>query len=131
MVQAIGSFMELCYTVRKYSIDEADLDALSQALARFKAARVIFQETGVRPTGISIPRIHALQHYHHSIQLFGAPIGLCSSITESKHIDAVKKPYRRSNRHEALGQMIVTNQRLHNLVRFRNEHLAEGTYFIL
>ncbi|KAF8953940.1 hypothetical protein BDZ97DRAFT_1678489, partial [Flammula alnicola] len=44
------------------------------------------------------------------VQEFGAPGGLCSSITESRHITAVKKPWRRSSRFEALGQMLITNQ---------------------
>ncbi|THH10643.1 hypothetical protein EW146_g8310 [Bondarzewia mesenterica] len=46
---------------------------------------------------------------------FGAPNGLCSSITESKHIKAVKEPWRRSNHFNALGQMLLTNQRLDKL----------------
>ncbi|KIJ16060.1 hypothetical protein PAXINDRAFT_76254, partial [Paxillus involutus ATCC 200175] len=47
---------------------------------------------------------------------FGAPNGLCPSITESKHITAVKKPWRRSNKHNALGQILRTNQRHFQLV---------------
>ena len=35
---------------------------------------------------------------------------LCTSITESKHIDVVKKSWRKSNQCEALGKMLVTNQ---------------------
>ncbi|KAG1903541.1 uncharacterized protein F5891DRAFT_1185154 [Suillus fuscotomentosus] len=46
------------------------------------------------------------------IRLFGAPNGLCSSITESKHIKAVKEPWRCSSRFKALGQMLLTNQHL-------------------
>ncbi|KAF8992148.1 hypothetical protein BDQ17DRAFT_1392882 [Cyathus striatus] len=50
---------------------------------------------------------------------FGAPNGLCSSITESKHIKAVKEPWRCSNRYNALGQMLLTNERLDKLNAFR------------
>ena len=53
-----------------------------------------------------------MKHYPHLICQFGAPNGLCSSITESKHIKAVKQPYRRTNRFQALRQMLVINQRL-------------------
>ncbi|KIK74897.1 hypothetical protein PAXRUDRAFT_174376, partial [Paxillus rubicundulus Ve08.2h10] len=49
----------------------------------FQTNCYIFEETGVYPDGISIPCIHYLQHYCQPIQLFGAPNGLCSSITES------------------------------------------------
>ncbi|KAJ7678406.1 hypothetical protein B0H17DRAFT_109703 [Mycena rosella] len=40
------------------------------------------------------------------------PNGLCSSITESKHIKAVKEPWRRSSRFNALLQMLTTISRL-------------------
>ncbi|KAF8427570.1 hypothetical protein L210DRAFT_3614931 [Boletus edulis BED1] len=126
MVQAIAAFMEFCYIVRQYSLTEHDLKSLNSALQRFETHRSIFQTCGIRPSGISIPRIHALQHYEELIQLFGAPNGLCSSITESKHIKAVKKPYRRSNRNNALNQILITNQQLENLISYRNAHVAEG-----
>ena len=50
--------------------------------------------------------------------MFSAPNGLCSLITESKHIKAVKEPYRRSSHFEALGQMLLTNQRSDKLTAF-------------
>ena len=43
------------------------------------------------------------------------PNRLCSSITESKHIKAVKEPWCHSNHFKALRQMLVTNQRLNKL----------------
>ena len=69
-------------------------------------------------------------HYCRLIQAFGAPNGLCSSITESKHIKAVKEPWRRSSHFEALGQMLVANQRLDKLVACRVNftacHMLDG-----
>jgi hypothetical protein len=64
---------------------------------------------------ISLPRQHSLLHYIRSIHLFGSPNGLCSSITESKHIKAVKEPWRRSSRYKALSQMLRTLCRLDKL----------------
>jgi hypothetical protein len=58
-------------------------------------------------------------HYLRSIRLFGSPNGLCSSITESKHIKVVKEPWRRSNRFRALAQMLRTNCRLDKLLAVR------------
>ncbi|KAF8124100.1 hypothetical protein EV363DRAFT_1178461 [Boletus edulis] len=126
MVQAIAAFLDFCYIVHQYSLDEEDLKALEKALEQFKTHCSIFETSGIRPSGISIPRIHALQHYKEMIQLFGAPNGLCSSITESKHITAVKKLYRRSNHNVPLYQILVVNQRLDNLASFRNLRIAEG-----
>ncbi|KIM54130.1 hypothetical protein SCLCIDRAFT_137436, partial [Scleroderma citrinum Foug A] len=90
------------------TLDEADLEAMENALKCFETECTVFEEVQIHPDGISIPHIHALQHYQELVQQFGAPNGLCSSITESKHIQAVKKPWRRSNHYQALGQMLVT-----------------------
>lgn len=126
MVQAIRAFLEFCYLTRRNVHDEATLRDLENALKRFHAFRTIFQETGVRPEGFSLPRQHALTHYHTHIRLFGAPNGLCSSITESKHIKAVKEPWRRSNHFEAIMQMMVTNQRLDQLSAMRVDYMSRG-----
>lgn len=72
-----------------------------------------------------------MMHYRHLSQEFGTPNGLCSSITESKHIKAVKKPWQCSNHFEALGQMLVTNQRLDKLaaaqVDFESRRMLDGS----
>ncbi|KAI6031143.1 hypothetical protein PISMIDRAFT_57563, partial [Pisolithus microcarpus 441] len=122
MVHAVSAFLDFCYYARRNSLNETALGNLAEALQRFHHHRHIFQETGVRdngPKGFSLPRQHSMNHYQHLIQEFGAPNGLCSSITESKHIKAVKQPWRRSNRFEALGQMLITNQRLDKLAAAR------------
>jgi hypothetical protein len=90
------------------------LISINDAIQRFHRYREVFKRTGVVST-FSLPRQHSMKHYHELIQLFGTPNGLCSSITENKHITAVKKPYRRSNKYKALGQILVTNQRLDKL----------------
>src|SRR6266850_4488834 len=84
----------------------------------FKENRQIFIRSEVRKT-VQIPRQHALSHYAKLIREFGAPNGLCSLITESKHIKAVKEPWRRSSRWNALSQMLLTNQRLDKLAASR------------
>lgn len=76
--------------------------------------------TGVRKENTVPPRQHSIVHYLHFIRAFGALNGLCSSITESKHIQAVKEPYRRSNRFEALGQMLTTNKQSDKVAAARN-----------
>jgi hypothetical protein len=57
----------------------------------------------------------AMTHHLELIVAFGDLNGLCSSKMEKKHISAVKKPYRHSERHRALGQILCTNQHLDNL----------------
>ena len=107
-------------------LTDHSLDTLDDALTRFHHYRKIFQETGVRPTGFSLPRQHSLTHYRHHIEKFGAPNGLSSSITESKHITAVKKPWRQSNRYEALNQMLTINTRNDKLAAARNDFSSRG-----
>ena len=127
MVQAIGAFLEVCYIARQAIISEEDLDKLESEVARFHDLRVAFADVrGDGPDAFSLPRQHSLVHYAHQIRQYGAPTGLCSSITESKHIDAVKKPYRRSNRYEALGQMLLTNQRIDKLKAARTDFTKQG-----
>jgi hypothetical protein len=118
MVKCISAFLDFCYIVRRNAISTDDLDSLKDSLARFHNYREIFIQSGVR-VNISLPRQHSLIHYLHSIYLFGSPNGLCSSITESKHIKAVKEPWRRSSRYHALAQMLQTISRLDKLAAAR------------
>ncbi|KAI5991885.1 hypothetical protein EDD15DRAFT_2388391 [Pisolithus albus] len=130
IVRTFRAFLEFCYLVRRDILTEKDLDDLDEALARFYRYREIFKTTGVITT-FSLPRQHSMKHYKQLIQLFGAPNGLCSSITESKHVKAVKKPYRRTNKYHALGQMLLINQRLDKLaasrVDFESRGMLQGT----
>ncbi|KAI9438745.1 hypothetical protein H4582DRAFT_2111541 [Lactarius indigo] len=125
VVRCFRAFLEFCYIAHSDVITEQTLLNLEDALKRFHDYRLIFQTTGVR-LDISLPRQHSMVHYSMLIRLFGAPNGLCSSITESKHIKAVKEPWRRSNQYHALLQMLVTNQRLDKLAAARVNFEAKG-----
>lgn len=126
MVQCIASFLDFCYLARRPIFTEDTLKQLDTALDKFHHHREIFRTSGVRPEGFSLPRQHSMKHYRPLIELFAAPTGLCSSITESRHITAVKKPWRRSNRYKALGQMLVINQRLDKLAAARADYVERG-----
>jgi hypothetical protein len=114
MVRAVAAFLEFCYLVRQLHIDEDTLDQIDTAIANFHREHEIFKETGIQKN-FALPCQHSISHYRYLIQQFGAPNGLCSSITECKHIKAVKEPWHRSSRNEPLGQMLLTNQRLDKL----------------
>jgi hypothetical protein len=121
LIKALNAFLDFCYIARQNILTENSLNLLDAALERFHHYREIFRVSGVRPDGLSLPRQHALSHYSRNIQNFGGLNGLCSSITESKHITAVKKPWRRSNRYEALKQMLVINTRNDQLAAARTD----------
>ncbi|KAK0191768.1 hypothetical protein F5146DRAFT_981835 [Armillaria mellea] len=133
MVRAIAAFMEFCYLVRRSVLDEASLVDLNSIIASYHREREIFRDVGIRPDGFSLPRQHSLVHYRRLIQDFGAPNGLCSSITESKHIKAVKEPWRRSSHFNALPQMLLINERLDKLnaarVNFQAHGMLDGSLF--
>ncbi|KAF8140679.1 hypothetical protein K438DRAFT_1995789 [Mycena galopus ATCC 62051] len=118
MMKCLSAFMEFCYLVRRNAISAPDLTKIQDALDRFHKYRQIFITCGIR-VGISLPRQHSLKHYIRFIRLFGSPNGLCSSITESKHIKAVKEPWRRSSRFNALSQMLRTLARLDKLAALK------------
>ncbi|KIJ63554.1 hypothetical protein HYDPIDRAFT_92089 [Hydnomerulius pinastri MD-312] len=131
MVKCLAAFLDFCYLARRNVISANTLSQLESALARFHVYRQIFIDEGVRESDISLPRQHSLKHYSRSIRLFGSPNGLCSSITESKHIKAVKIPWRRSNRFNALLQMLRTNCRLDKMATiyeaFAARNMMEGS----
>ncbi|KAI0349050.1 hypothetical protein OH77DRAFT_1499678 [Trametes cingulata] len=126
MIQCIAALSDFCYLARRSAHTMEDLRRMEALLTHFHNLRTIFEETEVRPDGFALPRQHALVHYVRSIQLFGSPNGLCSSITESKHIVAVKRPWRRSNRKEPLGQILRTLTRLGKLAAARVEFARRG-----
>ena len=117
--------MDACYIARRNAISASALNRLKDCVKKFHELRDVFITLGVRAT-ISLPRQHALFHYWLLIQLFGSPNGLCSSITESKHIKAVKKPWRRSSRYKALIQMLRTLARLSKMAALGQIFSAQG-----
>lgn len=128
IIRTFTAFLDFCYIARRNVITEDSLEDLNAALQRFHKYRVIFSGT-VREDGLagfSLPRQHSMVHYHDHIKNFGSPNGLCSSITESKHIAAVKRPWRRSSRYKALAQILKVNERLDKLVAARADFAARG-----
>jgi hypothetical protein len=119
------AFLEFCYIACSDTITEDTIEKLEDVLRCFHHYQSIFQDTGVR-FDISLPWQHSMTHYSLLICLFGAPNGLCSSITESKHIEDVKLPWRRSNQYNALLQMLVTNQQLDKLAAAQADFQRRG-----
>ena len=126
MVRALQVYLDFCYIAQRDVHDTNSLKELEDALGQFHTHREIFQTSGVQPKGFNLLRSHAAVHYLQLIQAFGAPNGLCSSITESKHIKAVKEPWRRSSHWNALGQMLTTNARLDKLAAARADFTSRG-----
>jgi hypothetical protein len=125
MVRSIATFMDACYIARRNAITAPALEHFQECVEEFHLLRNIFIKAGVRDS-ISLPRQHALKHFYRAIQLFGSPNGLCSSITESKHIKAVKEPWRRSSQYQALIQMLRTIVRMEKIMALRRVFSDRG-----
>lgn len=124
----MATFMDACYIARRNAISEPALTQFQDCVTKFHHLRESFIALGVR-SSISLPCQHSLSHYRNSIRLFGSPNGVCSSITESKHIKAVKEPWRRSSRFNALKQMLRTLERLSKMSTLRqifSDHKMTG-----
>ncbi|KZP09744.1 hypothetical protein FIBSPDRAFT_963695 [Athelia psychrophila] len=124
-VRALCAFIDFCYLARRDIHDTDSLAKMDAVLAEFHEYRKIFVELGIR-LDFNLPRQHSARHWTKLIREFGAPNGLCSSITESKHIKAVKQPWRRSNRYKALQQMLYINQRLDKLLAAHIDFVRRG-----
>ncbi|OCH89266.1 hypothetical protein OBBRIDRAFT_813252 [Obba rivulosa] len=122
MVQCIHAFLDFCYIARRNIHTKESLEDLEEALDHFHCYHEVFRMTGVHPTGFSLSRQHSLKHYKTLIEAFDAPNGLCFSITESSH-------------YNALGQMLQTNQRADKLeathVNFKACGMLEKTSLAL
>ena len=128
IVETFAAFLEFCYIARRNIITDDSLEQLKTALHNFHRSCQVFSGT-VRAEGLlgfSLPRQHSMVHYYDHIKNFGSPNGLCSSITESKHIAAVKRPWRRSNKHAALPQMLRINERVDKLAAARSDFTVRG-----
>ena len=130
MVQALHYLIEFCYLVHQDFHMTTMLEQLERTLDNFHNALEIFLKTGVWDEGSVPPQQHSLIHYPHLIHKFGLPNGLCSSITKSKHIQAVKEPWWQSNWWKVLFQMLIMNLHLDKLAAsetlFKSKQLLEG-----
>jgi len=123
-VRTVRALLDFCYIARRSALTEDEVSQLKDALSRFHQYREFFITAGVRDDFL-LPRQHALVHFPSLVRLFGAPNGICSSITESKHKD-IKESWRRSNKNKPLGQMLVTNQRHDQLMAARSDFTNRG-----
>lgn len=124
-MRTVSACLDFCYLVRRSAIDEKALRKIEEAVSRLHRHRKIFESSGVR-NSISLPRQHSIVHYGQMIRLFGAPTGISTSITESKHKQVVKGTYTRTNKFHPLMQMLLVNSRLDKLSAARTDFERRG-----
>ena len=125
MVRTFSAIMDFCYLARRAVQDQDSLTAHFRSLQAFFSNRDIFPITEVRED-FNLPQQHVILHYLSLIPHFGAPNSICSSITKSHHIKAVKILWHSSNCHNAIGQMLKLNQCQDKLAASRTKFMARG-----
>ncbi|KAG1804346.1 hypothetical protein EV424DRAFT_1544679 [Suillus variegatus] len=93
VVRSFQALLEFCYLVHRNVISEKSLSEIKDALTR-------------NTLWFTIPAL---------FDCLVPQMGCAPRSLESKHIKAVKEPWRRSGRYKALGQMLLTNQHLDKL----------------
>ena len=93
MVQAITAFLDFCYLIWQPVFMSEVLDKIDTTLNTYYKFREIFHEAGILDRDEFPIKQHAIAHFQHLIEEYGAPNAICTSIIEFKHIDTVKKPY--------------------------------------
>ncbi|KAI0717299.1 hypothetical protein C8Q72DRAFT_962343 [Fomitopsis betulina] len=95
IVQCISAFLDFCYIARRSSHNNNSLQEMEDKLAEFHQLRTVFRDEDVHD-GFALPRQHALAHL-------------------SKHIRAIKRPWRATNKNNPLIQILEINSRLNKL----------------
>jgi hypothetical protein len=125
MVRCVAALLNFCYLARRSSHITSTLQEMDIALAAFHCYCQIFEDVNICPNGFGMPRQHSLVHYMSNIRLFGVLTGLDSAITKSKHIRAVKEPWRELNWVHTINQMITKNSWLSQMAALQVEFACQ------
>ncbi|KIK81089.1 hypothetical protein PAXRUDRAFT_156927 [Paxillus rubicundulus Ve08.2h10] len=124
------AYLECCYLVQQNIISESAISKIEDAIRWFHHYKEVFKIHKIVMTFL-LPCQHAAKHYPSLVRLSGALNCLCLSITKTKHICAVKKPYWHTNKFKALDQMLVINQWLDKIsaahANFSNCRMLKGS----
>ena len=116
MVCTLHALVEFIYLIWQNNHSQQMIQEMEAALEQFQTYQSIFVDTGIWSENLTPLWQLLLIHYIKAIKTFGALNGLCSSLTESKHIRAIKEPWWCSNHYHVLKQMLLTNKWLDKLV---------------
>jgi hypothetical protein len=110
LVRALRSLLDFLYISQYPTQTTQSLTLLKDALTRFHDNKSIFVDLNIR-NDFNIPKLHSLQHYRHSIELFGTTDNYNTEASERLHIDLAKDAYRATNRKDEYPQMTLWLER--------------------
>ncbi|TBU37260.1 hypothetical protein BD309DRAFT_995194 [Dichomitus squalens] len=104
LVRATRALLDFLYLAQYPIHTTRTLDLLEEHLQAFHANKSIFVDLGIR-THFELPKLHSLDHYRCSIELFGTTDNYDTQYSERLHIDFTKDAYRATNKKDELTQM--------------------------
>ena len=116
LVRAVRAILDFLYLAQYPAHTSDTLILLQNALRRFHANKAVFVDLGIREH-FHLPKLHSLDHYLHSIQLFGTTDNYDTQYTERLHIDFTKDAYRATNRKDEFPQMTIWLERREKMER--------------
>lgn len=116
LVRATRALLDFLYLAQYPTHTSETLDLLEEHLQAFHENKSIFIDLGIR-TNFELPKLHSLDHYRRSIELFGTTDNYDTQYSERLHIDFAKDAYRASNKKEELLQMTVWLERKEKIHR--------------
>ncbi|THH13990.1 hypothetical protein EW146_g6293 [Bondarzewia mesenterica] len=126
VVRAVRALLDFLYLAQYPSHTETTLSYMEDALKCFHANKNVFVEMGIWEN-FKLPKLHSLDHYAPSIQLFGTADNFNTEYSERLHIDLAKDAYRSTNHKDEYTQMTLWLQWHEKVLRhdkFLAWHLA-------
>ncbi|KAM6501374.1 hypothetical protein JOM56_004388 [Amanita muscaria] len=116
LVRAVRALLDFIFLSQLPAISMQDLKYMESSLKSFHENKAIFVDLGIRDN-FTIPKLHALEHYITSIQLFGSTDNYNTQHTERLHIDYTKEAYRATNTRDEYPQMTAWLERREKIER--------------
>ncbi|KAG9315401.1 hypothetical protein JVU11DRAFT_4550 [Chiua virens] len=116
LTRAVRALLNFLYLAQYPMHTSATLALLRDTLKRFHDNKKIFVDLGVR-SHLKLPKLHSLNHYVDSIELFGTTDNYDTQYSERLHIDFTKDAYRATNRKDEFPQMMLWLERKEKVQR--------------
>ncbi|TFK52086.1 hypothetical protein OE88DRAFT_1679776 [Heliocybe sulcata] len=116
LIRTVRALLDFLYLAQYPLQTLKTLEALENARTRFHENKSIFVELGVR-SHFNLPKLHSLDHYGDSVQLFGTTDNYNTEHSERLHIDFAKDTYRATNKKDEFPQMTVWLERKEKIER--------------
>ncbi|KAI0759461.1 hypothetical protein BD413DRAFT_722365 [Trametes elegans] len=116
LVRATRAMLDFLYLAQYPTHTSHTLKRLDDALLAFHVNKGIFVDLGIREH-FKLPKLHSLEHYRRSIELFGTTDNYDTQYSERLHIDFAKEAYRASNHKDEFAQMTLWLERKERVER--------------